>query len=217
MYEDVIFRDRRDAALRLSKLLDRYRAENLIVFGIPRGGVEIGYYIAKELDCLLEVTISRKIGAPLQPELAVGAIAEDGTIYVEEEVAELVGISREYIDSAARKELEVIKKRIELYRKGRIIPQLSEYNVVVVDDGIATGATMIATLRFLRKKNPIKLVCGTPVAPPETIHKLRREADDVVCLETPTPFYAIGQFYKDFRQLTDEEVLHYLSRSRRLI
>jgi len=217
MYGDVTFRDRRDAALRLSKLLDRYRSENLIVFGIPRGGVEIGYYIAKELDCLLEVTIPRKIGAPLQPELAVGAVAEDGTIYVEEEVAEIVGISREYIDSAARKELEVIKKRIELYRKGKDIPQLSEYNAVVVDDGIATGATMMATLRLLRKKNPIKLVCGTPVAPPETIHKLRREADDIVCLETPTPFYAIGQFYQDFRQLTDEEVLHYLSHSRRLI
>ena len=217
MFEEIIFKDRRDAALKLSKFLDKYRTENLIVFGIPRGGVEIGYYIAQKLECLLEVTIPRKIGAPFQPELAVGAVAEDGTIYIEEEVAEFVGISKEYVSSAARRELEVIKKRIELYREGKDIPQLSQYNVIVVDDGIATGATMIATLRFLRKKNPIKLVCGTPVAPSETIHKLWKEADDVVCLETPTPFYAIGQFYKDFRQLTDEEVLNYLSSSRRLI
>lgn len=217
MHEDIIFRDRKDAALRLSNLLENYRAENLVVFGIPRGGVEVGYYIANQLDCLLEVTIPRKIGAPFQPELAIGAVAEDGTIYIEEEVAELVGVSEEYIRSAARNELETINRRIEIYRRGKEIPQLIGYNVVVVDDGVATGATMIATLRFLRKKNPTKLICATPVAPPETIHKLRKDADEVICIETPSPFYAIGQFYQDFRQLTDEEVLYYLSRSKRLL
>ncbi len=217
MYEDIIFIDRRDAALRLSEFLDKYKTGNTVVFGIPRGGVEIGYYIAQKLECFLEVTIPRKIGAPLQPELAVGAVAEDGTIYTEREVAELVGVSREYIESAARHELETIKKRIQLYRHGRDIPELSKYNAIVVDDGVATGATMIATLRFLRKKNPVKLVCGVPVAPPETIHKLKNEADEVICVETPTPFYAIGQFYQDFRQLSDEEVLYYLSKSKRLV
>lgn len=216
MCEDIVFKDRKDAALKLTKLLSKYKMKSTVVFGIPRGGVEIGYYVAKELECSLEVTIPRKIGAPLQPELAVGAVAEDGTIYVEREVAELVGVSEEYISSAARHELETISERIKLYRHGRDIPELSNYNVIVVDDGVATGATMIATLRFLRKRKPIKLICGVPVAPPETIHKLRNEADDVVCLETPTPFFAIGQFYQDFRQLTDEEVIYYLSLSSRL-
>lgn len=217
MLEEVIFKDRREAGLRLSQLLHKYRGEDCVVFGIPRGGVEIGYYVAQKLDCFLEVIIPRKIGAPLQPELAVGAVAEDGTIYIEEEVVELVGVSEEYIRSAADRELEVIKKRLKVYRGGREIPELSQYKAIVVDDGVATGATMIAALRFLRKKNCSRLVCAVPVAPPETIYKLKREADEVLSVATPTPFYAIGQFYQDFRQLTDEDVMYYLSSSRRLL
>ncbi|MDW7986903.1 MAG: phosphoribosyltransferase [Nitrososphaerota archaeon] len=217
MFEGIIFRDRREAGLKLSQLLQKYRGEECVVFGIPRGGVEIGYYVARELNCLLEVIIPRKIGAPLQPELAVGAVAEDGTVYIEEEVAELVGVSEEYIRSAVVRELELIKKRLKVYRGEVEVPELSKYKVIVVDDGVATGATMIASLRFLRKKNCSRLICAIPVAPPETIHKLRREADEVVCVATPTPFYAIGQFYQDFRQLTDEDVLYYLSHSKRLI
>ncbi|MCF8885349.1 MAG: phosphoribosyltransferase [Nitrososphaerota archaeon] len=212
----MIFKDRKDAGLRLAKALYKFRESSPVVFGIPRGGVEVGYYVALELDCPLEVTIPRKIGAPLQPELAVGAVAEDGTIYVEEEVARMVGVDERYIRSEAEKELQVINRRLKLYRGGRELGDLSKYTVIVVDDGVATGATMIATLRFMRKKNPHTLVCAVPVSPPETIPKLSMEADEVVCLETPTPFYAIGQFYEDFRQLRDEEVVEYLSRTKKI-
>lgn len=217
MMGGVIFKDRREAGLRLAQLLRKYCGGDCVVFGIPRGGIEVGYYIATDLDCPLEVTVPRKIGAPLQPELAVGAVAEDGTVYIEEEIVELVGVSEEYVRSAAKRELELIKRRIELYRGGAEIPELSKYNVIVVDDGVATGATMIATLRFLRRKNCSRLVCAAPVAPPEVVQKLRKEADDVVFVATPSPFYAIGQFYQDFRQLTEEDVVRYLSGVKRLV
>lgn len=176
----------------------------------------MGFYVAGELGCPLEVSVPRKIGAPMQPELAVGAVAEDGAIYVEEEVMRLIGVGEDYIRVQAQRELEEVRRRVQVYRGGRELPDLSTYTVIVVDDGVATGATMIATLRFLRKKNPVRLICAVPVAPPETVRKLRAEADEVVCVETPEPFYAIGQFYHDFRQLTDQDVLRFLSSAPRL-
>ncbi len=213
----MIFRDRRDAGLRLAELLKEFRDEKCVVVAIPRGGVEVGYYVAEALGCPLEVTVPRKVGAPMEPELAVGAVAEDGTLYVEEEVARVVGVRGEWLEEAAERELREVQRRIEVYRDGRPLPRLDDYTVIVVDDGVATGATMIATLRFLRKLGAKRIVAAVPVAPPETLPKLRAEADEVVCIETPAPFYAIGQFYRDFSQLSDTEVMDYLERARRLI
>jgi len=212
-----LFRDRLDAGRKLAELLTDFKGERCAVIAIPRGGVAIGYVVASELDAPLEVTVPRKIGAPGDPELAVGAVAEDGTIYVEESVAKTLGVRDEWIRMEAERELEEVKRRIAVYREGRPLPDLREYVVIIVDDGVATGATMIATARFLRKMGPRKVVIAVPVAPPEILPKLSSEADDVRCVATPSPFFAIGQFYRDFSQLSDSEVLEYLSKSRRLV
>ena len=213
----MMFRDRLEAGERLAEVLSDYRGERVAVIAIPRGGVEVGYVIAERFDSPLEVTVPRKIGSPMDPELAVGAVAEDGTIYVEEDVVKMLGVREDWIRVEAERELQEVRRRLELYRGGKPLPELRGYVVLLVDDGIATGATIIATARFLRKLNPKSLVIAAPVAPPEVLPKLSREADDVRCVETPTPFFAIGQFYQDFSQLDDSKVIEYLSRVGRLV
>lgn len=174
----------------------------------------VGYEVAKELGCPLDVVISRKVGAPAQPELAVGAVAEDGVVFVDEEIAGLVGVSRDYVERRAREELREVRRRAEEYRGGREMPDLSGKTVILVDDGLATGLTMMAAVHMARNKGAEKVVVAVPVSPPETVAKLRRHADEVICLETPTNFYAIGQFYDRFDQLTDEETNSILRKSR---
>jgi predicted phosphoribosyltransferase len=147
----------------------------------------------------------------------VGAIAEDGTIYVDEEVARLVGVSMDWMREGGERELREVRRRIEVYRGGKPLPRLDGYIAILVDDGVATGATIIATARFLRKLEPRVLVIAVPVAPPETLPKLSKEVDDVRFVEAPSPFFAIGQFYHDFSQLSDSQVLDYLSRVERLV
>jgi len=213
----MLFKDRLEAGEKLAEILSDYRGERAAVIAVPRGGVEVGYAIASKLDIPLEVTVPRKIGSPMDPELAVGAVAEDGTIYVEEEVSRMLGVGEDWIRIEAERELQEVRRRLEIYRGGKPLPSLEGYTILLVDDGIATGATIIATARFLRKLNPEKLIIAAPVAPPEVLPKLSKEADDIRCLETPTPFFAIGQFYQSFPQLSDSEVLEYLSRIKRLV
>jgi predicted phosphoribosyltransferase len=210
----LLFYDRTDAGRRLAKLLKRRIQGPCIVLAIPRGGVVVGHEVAKELGCPLDVVISRKVGAPAQPELAVGAVAEDGAVFVDEEIAGLVGVSRDYVERRAREELREVRRRAEEYRGGREMPDLSGKTVILVDDGLATGLTMMAAVHMARNKGAEKVVVAVPVSPPETVAKLRRHADEVICLETPTNFYAIGQFYERFDQLTDEETNSILRKSR---
>jgi predicted phosphoribosyltransferase len=210
----LLFYDRTDAGRRLAKLLKRRIQGPCIVLAIPRGGVVVGYEVAKELGCPLDVVISRKVGAPAQPELAVGAVAEDGVVFVDEEIAGLVGVSKDYVERRAREELREVRRRAEEYRGGREMPDLSGKTVILVDDGLATGLTMMAAVHMARNKGAEKVVVAVPVSPPETVAKLRRHADEVICLETPTNFYAIGQFYERFDQLTDEETNSILRKSR---
>ncbi|RLG05911.1 MAG: phosphoribosyltransferase [Thaumarchaeota archaeon] len=217
MHQEMLFKDRLEAGEKLAEILSDYRGERAAVIAVPRGGVEVGYAIASKLDIPLEVTVPRKIGSPMDPELAVGAVAEDGTIYVEEEVSRMLGVGEDWIRIEAERELQEVRRRLEIYRGGKPLPSLEGYTILLVDDGIATGATIIATARFLRKLNPEKLIIAAPVAPPEVLPKLSKEADDIRCLETPTPFFAIGQFYQSFPQLSDSEVLEYLSRIKRLV
>ncbi|MEM2237698.1 MAG: phosphoribosyltransferase [Candidatus Caldarchaeum sp.] len=210
----MLFHDRVDAGRRLAKQLRKKIQGDCVVLAIPRGGVVVGYEVAKELNCPLDVVISRKVGAPGQPELAVGAVAEDGTVFVDEEIASIVGVSKEYVQRKALEEDREVRRRAEAYRGGRAMPELKGKTVILVDDGLATGLTMKAAVHMARNSGAEKVIVAVPVSPPETLEKLKKLADDIVCLETPIEFYAIGQFYESFEQLSDEEVKEILRKSR---
>ncbi|MEM1946365.1 MAG: phosphoribosyltransferase [Candidatus Caldarchaeum sp.] len=213
----MLFHDRVDAGRRLAKQLKKKVRGDCIVLAVPRGGVVVGFEVARELNCPLDVVISRKIGAPGQPELAVGALAEDGTVFVDEEIANVVGVSEEYVRRKAGEEDREVKRRAEAYRGGRPMPDLRGKTVVLVDDGLATGLTMKAAVHMARNSGAEKVIVAVPVSPPETVEKLNKLADEVVCLETPSEFYAIGQFYDRFEQLSDEEVKEILRKSRAMV
>lgn len=210
----MIFKNREEAGILLAKALKEYKGQDAAVLAVPRGGVVVGYYVAKELGCPLDVIVPRKLGAPYQPELAIGAVAEDGTTVLNEDLVESLGVPRSYIERKIREEVQEIKRRVSLYRSGRSAVPVENKLVILVDDGLATGATMRAAIRFVKNLRPRAIIVAVPVAPPETVESLKHEVDRVVCLSTPFPFYAIGQFYEDFKQVEDEEVIRLLSELR---
>jgi predicted phosphoribosyltransferase len=204
----MVFRDRRDAGRRLARALDHLRARQPVVLAIPRGGVVIGHEVAAYLGAPLAVVVPRKVRSFYNPELAVGAVAEDGAVFLDEELSR--GLSRDYLEQEIAVQRAEIARRIQVYRRGEPLPPLEGRTAIVVDDGIATGATMIAALRAVRTRGPAWLVAAVPVAPPESVALLARDADEVVCLSTPALFHAVGQFYEDFAQVDDDEVARLL-------
>jgi len=185
-----------------------------VVLALPRGGVPVGFEIARSLDAPLDVILVRKIGAPGFGELAIGAVAE-GTpleIVLERETIARFAVPQDYLDGEIERQAREIERRQRLYRKGRGLIELGGATAIVVDDGIATGATMRAALRAARRRAPAKLVMAVPVAPSDTVDSLEREVDEIVCLATPDPFDAISLFYAEFPQLPDDEVTDLLSR-----
>jgi putative phosphoribosyl transferase len=203
--------DRRDAGEVLAEALKQNLDEELVsvrpvVLAIPRGGVQIGCDVAIALDADLDLVVPRKLGAEGNPEYAIGAVMLDGTLYLNPEALRITGASPEYIEAEKTREMTEAARRIEAYRGGRREPIISGKVVIVVDDGIATGATMIAALRWVRSRGARVVVAAAPVAPPGTVEGLRREAHRVICPHTPEPFYAIGAFYDSFGQVSDEEV-----------
>lgn len=208
----MTFRDRRDAGQRLAEALQGLRTRKPFVLAIPRGGIVVGYEVARALDAPLDVVVPRKLRAPYNPELAIGAVAHDGSVYLDAPVAGTLRVTDDYLKEEIAYQLEEIRRRMRLYRGDRPPPDVSGRAAMVVDDGIATGSTMIAALRAMRAAGPATLVAAVPVAPPEGVEALRREADEVVCLVTPMLFYAVGQFYDDFGQTSDEEVIALLRR-----
>lgn len=208
----MTFRDRRDAGQRLAEALQGLRGRRPFVLAIPRGGIVVGYEVARALDAPLDVVVPRKLRAPFNPELAIGAVAHDGSVYLDAPVAGSLKVADEYLKEEIAYQLEEIRRRMRLYRGDRPPPDLTGRAASVVDDGIATGSTMIAALRATRAAGPATLVAAVPVAPPEGVEALRREADEVVCLFTPMLFYAVGQFYDNFAQTSDEEVIALLRR-----
>jgi putative phosphoribosyl transferase len=211
----VIFRDRRDAGTRLAAELRRFRERDPVVLALPRGGVPVAFEVATALAAPLDLLLVRKIGAPQQPELAVGAVVdgEEMEIVVNEDVLHALALSEEYVRMRAKREVEEIERRRRTYLAGLERVALAGRTAIVVDDGIATGATMRAALRGARRRKPAHLVLAVPLAPPETVEQLRSEVDEVVCLATPSPFGAIGAFYRDFRQVSDDEVRGLLERA----
>jgi predicted phosphoribosyltransferase len=209
-----MFNDRIDAAQRLAKALARYRGRNPLVLAIPRGAVEMGRVIADALEGELDVVLVRKLRAPGSPEFAVGAIDETGWAYVAAHAAG-AGADAKYLEREKREQLATLQRRRREYTPARPPIDPAGRVVIVVDDGLATGATMIAALHAVRTKQPAKLICAVPVAPPESLEAVRPYADDVVCLDTPAGFFAVGQFYREFNQVEDDEVIRLLAASPR--
>jgi predicted phosphoribosyltransferase len=208
------FRDRSDAGRQLAARLQEYRGRpDVLVLALPRGGVPVGYEVARALGAPLDVFVVRKLGVPGHEELAMGAIATGGARVMNEEVVARVGISPEVLDAVTTREREEVFRRERLYRGDRTPPDVRGRTVIVVDDGLATGATMRAAVAALRQQRPERIVVAVPAGSAETCADLRTNADEVVCLLTPDPFLAVGFWYEDFGQLSDEDVRSLLERA----
>jgi predicted phosphoribosyltransferase len=205
------FADRVEAGrLLASELVRRKLPENVIVLALPRGGLPVGLEVAKAFGAPLDVVIVRKLGVPWQPELAMGAIASGSFQALDEDLIESLGISSAEIDAVVARERAEVARREKLYRKGRPELDLHDRTVLLVDDGLATGSTMLVAARYVRSLEPRKSLIAVPVASVEACRRLRNEADACICLATPEPFAAVGQWYVDFRQVTDAEVQSFL-------
>ena len=213
--ERTLFRDRKDAGRRLAERLARYRGEDSVVLALPRGGVPVGYEVARALKVPLDVFIVRKLGAPNQPELGIGAVAQDGSRVLNERIVEEIGVSEEYIERVAAEETIEAERRFKLFRRERPEPEVRERTAILVDDGIATGVTTRAAIEALRRRDPRRLVLAVPVCTTHTAESLRREVDELICLEAPSNLMAIGLWYRYFEQTSDEEVIDLLERARR--
>lgn len=210
----MLFQDREDAGRRLARALGKYKSRHPVILALPRGGVPVAAEVAERLEAPLDLVLVRKIGVPMQPELAMGAVVdgEQPLIVRNQDVIELAGVSEGTFNAVCEQELAEIERRRKRYLGGRARSDVKGQIAIVVDDGIATGATTLAAIRALRKREPKELVLAVPVAAVETLQRLRSEVDAIVCLDTPGGFEAIAYYYRDFRQVRDDEVIAILKR-----
>jgi putative phosphoribosyl transferase len=210
----MLFRNRTDAGRQLAKALLKYKSRHPVILALPRGGVSVAAEVAVALDAPLDLLLVRKIGLPSQPELAMGAVTdgEEPTIIRNRDVIELSGISADEFDAVCEEERNEIERRRKRYLGDRARSKVKGQVVIIIDDGIATGATTLAAIRAVRRREPKELVLAVPVAPLDTINMLQPEVDAIVCLDTPEDLGAIGYFYRDFRQVSDDEVIAALRR-----
>lgn len=207
------FTDRLEAGNRLAEKLAHYHGQNPLILAVPRGGVAVAEPILEKIGGELDLIITRKIGAPHQRELAIGAVTGDGYAMLNDELISRLGIFPDYVRKARDKEVEEIARRLRLYRGDRPEPKYEGRPVILVDDGVATGYTLLAALRSLQEKKLEKLVLAVPVGPPETFRKLEKEVDELIFLEAPEDFAAVGQFYLKFDQVSDSSVADTLNRA----
>ncbi|HKJ59010.1 MAG TPA: phosphoribosyltransferase family protein [Halobacteriales archaeon] len=206
-----MFSDRTDAGEQLAEVVDGHDVEADVVLAIPRGGLPVARVVADRLGVPLDVVAARKIGAPHNPELAIGSVASDGTVWLNDRMIHDIGVDEDYLDAQSEVEREAAEEKLQRYREGREPLDLEGKTVLIVDDGVATGATTIACIRQVKNAGAERVVLAVPVGPPDSIERLRSEADDVIAVETPPHFGAVGQFYADFGQVSDEEAMAYLS------
>lgn len=207
----MLFRDRKDAGEKLAqKLLGFSDSKDTIILALPRGGVVVAKEVSLALNLPLDIVVPRKIGAPYNPELAIGAICED-EIFLNDDLVSMLAVDESYLKNTIEAEKKEAQRRKVLYRKGKKAPVLKNMNIILIDDGIATGATIIASIKYLKTKKPKRLIVAVPVAPVETVSQVSQMCDEVLSLYTPTNFFAIGQFYDDFAQTTDSEVIELLN------
>lgn len=204
-----MYLDRQDAGIKLGKALEKYKSMRPLILGIPRGGIEVGYHAAMHLDSDFDAIVVRKLGYPQQPEAAFGAMAEDNSLYLDPWSNKY--LNKEIIQEVIKEEKQEIQRRIAIYRKGKALPSLIDRIVIVVDDGIATGATIFAALTMCRKQHPKKLIVAAPVSGINRLDKLEREADEVIIPEKREKFLAVSQGYRNFSNLSDTQVVHFMN------
>ncbi len=211
---ETMYRDRYDAGRRLTELLSTYaHRPDVLVLALPRGGVPVAYEVARVLSAPLDVFIVRKLGVPGHEELALGAIASGGVRVLNDEVVRTLHIPKQVVEEVTAREQGELERREHLYRDGHPMPDVSGRTVILIDDGLATGATMHAALRALRQQQPARLIVAVPVAAPSTCLEFLGEADDVICAQTPDPFFAVGLWYRNFEPTSDQEVRDLLAQA----
>lgn len=210
----MIYKDRQDAGRQLAEKLLKFKDENPIVIALPRGGVVTGYEVAKILNAPLDVMVTRKLGAPFQPELGIGAIAPNDVKILNLDAIKFLGISKDEMEEIIQHETKEMHRRIRLYRGDLPLLDLSGKTVIIVDDGLATGVTAGAAVLAIRHMAPEKIILAIPVSPPDTAEKFREEVDEFICLQEPLDFFAVGQYYYDFDQVTDDKVIALLNLAR---
>lgn len=205
---DILFDNRKDAAEKLARRLEEYRDENALVLGIPRGGVEIGFYIAEKLNAELSIIISKKLPHPLHPEFAIGAICEEGTVYLNADWK----VSDSWLASTTLELKKEMQRRVQLYRDGQPIPKMRGRTVILVDDGIATGSTLASAMLLCRENGAAKIIAAVPVSG-ESFAEEVYNADELIILHQPVSFLGVGNVYEDFSQLTDDDVISFLKKA----
>jgi putative phosphoribosyl transferase len=210
------FENRKEAGVLLARELIGFAAVHPLILALPRGGVPVAFEVARALDAQLDLLIVRKIGAPGHEEFGIGAVVDGASpqLVLNEDICRQLGVSQDYIRAETQRQLAEIERRRAAYNGGKPPPEIEGRTVIVVDDGIATGGTMKAALRGIRKAGPARLILAVPVAPPSTVRELEAECDEAICLTTPEPFGAVGAFYRDFRQTGDDEVIALLEEAR---
>jgi putative phosphoribosyl transferase len=202
----MVFRDRVEAGKKLAEAVKEFRGKDVVVLGIPRGGVVVANEVAKALEAPLDIVVTRKIEAPGEPEYALGAVTQEGDVIMDRQAAESLGASPQYLDDQVKKKREEVKERMQRLRGDAPYPRLEGRVVIIVDDGIATGSSVGAAVMSVKKRKPKEIVVAVPVAPADAVETLSEEGAKVVCLETPRSFLAIGEFYRDFGQVEDIRV-----------